>query len=194
MKSLKTIIIAFLLLQTAVSFGQTKEETEQWINEKFKKIIAGGSEDAGGGGIHTRYHKTEAFLKQGEISASHITRHYSKYKGEVIRDDTYTIVAKNLPINRLEKIELKEGWKEDHHLIILYFDKYIDYGIQYIKYDKLENVTETMTLDNDYAYKKYSATIYVPNNLEENLAERIKKALEHYATFFPKPEKKKETF
>ena len=35
MKSLKTILIVFLLLQTAVSFGQTKDETIAWIKDKL---------------------------------------------------------------------------------------------------------------------------------------------------------------
>lgn len=35
MKRLSLFITAFLLLQTAVSFGQTKEETIAWIKEKL---------------------------------------------------------------------------------------------------------------------------------------------------------------
>ena len=35
MKLLKTILIVFLLLQTAVSFGQTKDETIAWIKDKL---------------------------------------------------------------------------------------------------------------------------------------------------------------
>lgn len=38
---MKTIFIAFLLLQTAVSFGQTKEETIEWLTETLNKSIAG---------------------------------------------------------------------------------------------------------------------------------------------------------
>lgn len=37
MKILKAVITSFLLLQTAVSFAQTKEETIAWIKEKLEK-------------------------------------------------------------------------------------------------------------------------------------------------------------
>ncbi|WP_113664319.1 hypothetical protein [Pedobacter nanyangensis] len=38
---MKTIIIAFLLLQAAVSFGQTKEETISWLKENLEKNLSG---------------------------------------------------------------------------------------------------------------------------------------------------------
>lgn len=48
MKALKTIITALLLLQTAVSFGQTKEETVKYINSILS--ISKGVKSIGGGG------------------------------------------------------------------------------------------------------------------------------------------------
>lgn len=35
----KIILISIILLQTAVSFGQTKEETTRWLTEKLGKSI-----------------------------------------------------------------------------------------------------------------------------------------------------------
>ncbi len=46
MKTLKTILTAFLLLQTVVSFGQTKEETIEWLKEKIKKHAVGSEESS----------------------------------------------------------------------------------------------------------------------------------------------------
>ena len=39
MKTLKTIITVFLLFQTTVSFGQTKEETISWLKDKLEKHL-----------------------------------------------------------------------------------------------------------------------------------------------------------
>lgn len=41
MKVLKAIITAIFLLQTVVSFGQTKEETISWLKDKFEKYAIG---------------------------------------------------------------------------------------------------------------------------------------------------------
>lgn len=181
MKSLKTIIIAFLLLQTAVSFGQTKEETEQWLNEKFKKIVGVKFSNFEGDGFCT----LSFSLKDGLLNSS------AKliYARGAWGDDTYIYIFPNIPFNRLNEV-VKEDYGKNAK-INLYFQEYINYGIKSTHYDNfMENkgeITESNLEDASIVY------LCIPD-IEENLAERIKKALEHYATFFPKPEKKKEAF
>ena len=181
MKTLKTFIVLLVMIISSNSYGQTKEETEQWLNEKFKKIVGVKFSNSEGDGFCT----LSFSLKDGLLNSS--TKLI--YARGAWGDDTYIYIFPNIPFNRLNEVVNVEYGKNAK--IILYFQKYINYGIKSTHYDNFMvnkgEITESNEEDASFVY------LCIPD-IEENLAERIKKALEHYATFFPKPEKKKETF
>ena len=83
MKSLKTILIVFLLLQTAVSFGQTKEETELWINQKVQKYSGKWIDRyVGDGALYYHFSTTDFQLKDGMLVVKTGFKYTSNYSDE----------------------------------------------------------------------------------------------------------------
>ena len=84
MKALKTILTAFLLLQTVVSFGQTKEETIEWLNTNGKGLSHSGKI------VEEDKTTVETYLQ--EINASDLVMRITEIlQGKIITKEYYKI-------------------------------------------------------------------------------------------------------
>uniref|UniRef100_UPI004049B8D4 hypothetical protein n=1 Tax=Flavobacterium sp. TaxID=239 RepID=UPI004049B8D4 len=177
-------IIGICLLFSANSYGQTKEETEKWINDKFQlsnkiaEVFESEKKE------HSKVITTNEFIEIKDGIVVYRLNENSRYYGyssseKRFFDDKYN----NNYTYRFKIIDI-------NYISIAYNKKFIEININ--KYSK----TATKT-DNDTGNSSTIAgrTVYIPfNDYEENIQERMKTALEHYQTFFPKEVKKKETF
>ena len=175
MKALKTSIITFLLLQTVVSFGQTKEETEQWINEKMKSYE---------GKINSKEDTDEFYdfsLRDGKLSVTIIHTDYYRKGGVMFKKER---IVNNVSINKLE-IYGKDVTFPDKGKFSFVFKlrSNASYDILCKDFEDEEGTTESKQCED-------KITLWLRLG-EENIGERLEKAFVHYATFFPE---KKETF
>ena len=155
MKALKTILIAFLLLQTAVSFGQTKEETIAWIKEKLLN--------------NTLLHSPRYSVKGGhnKFSLQSVDECTIVYRYERYFEDgrPSVVLEEQLPIAKIK------------------IDSYISSNgkVFLLATSTNEEVIRGRNLTEGTNYLKKSSNIEVPNT--DNLHERLTKALNHLATF-----------
>ena len=158
MKALKTILIAFLLLQTAVSFGQTKSETIEWIKDKLLN--------------NTLLHSPNYSVKGGRnkfslqsIDECTIVYRYERY----FEDGRPSLVyEEQLPIAKI-KIDSYLSSNGKVFLLATSTD---------------EEVVRGRNLTNGTNYLTKTSSIEIPNT--DNLHERMTKALNHLATFCQK--------
>lgn len=184
MKTLKTLFLFLALVFTGNSFGQTKEETENWIKEKF-----------------------QLSNKVAEVFESEKKEHL-----KVIKTNEYIEIKDGIVVYRINENKRFYGYSSSEKR---FFDETYNFNYTYrfnikdiaylsISYDKkfieidIEKYSKTATkIDNDTGNSTTAADsrVYIPfNDYEENIQERMKSALKHYQTFFPKEVKKKETF
>ena len=155
MKSLKTILIVFLLLQTAVSFGQTKEETIAWIKDKLINNTLLVSPDYAVKGGHNKF-------SLQSVDECTIVYRYERY----FEDGRPSVVLEEqLPIAKIK------------------IDSYISSNgkVFLLASSTNEEVIRGRNLTEGTNYLKKSSNIEVPNT--DNLHERLTKALNHLATF-----------
>ncbi len=171
MKTIAKLGLAVLLFMAiAVSNhaqAQTKEETEQWINEKMNlHINKVNMQYFYGGDLILK----EFSLKDGYLSAKFtIPSFYNKwneYKNE------RNIIYQNMPIKYFKYAKETTLQYHGHQTILdIYFDSYIEY-------------------EKGADYRFVMGIL----DLEPNLLERTIKAFNHYKTFYPTPEKPKQAF
>ncbi len=155
MKRLSLFITAFLLLQTAVSFGQTKEETIAWIKEKLLN--------------NTLLHSPRYSVKGGhnKFSLQSVDECTIVYRYERYFEDgrPSVVLEEQLPIAKIK------------------IDSYISSNgkVFLLATSTNEEVIRGRNLTEGTNYLKKSSNIEVPNT--DNLHERLTKALNHLATF-----------
>lgn len=184
---MKKLLLVFTLLFVTNSFSQTKEETEKWILNKLNRYNS--YED-------NRY-KDHGFYHTEKL----VDGVFYFYEANYFFRGTTSFSAKysKFPINKIERIEYSGGSIE------FYLDTYCDKCV-YKEYEGSSNslsrsqlasivsrLKETVLKENQRLFKFAINTIN-SREPEENLVERLKKAIEHLKTFYPKPIKKKETF
>ncbi len=161
MKILKTFLLFLAFISAGNSFGQTKEETIAWLKEKFDKYAVGKS-----------------------------------YKKATVKDvKLISIDACQFSFSSIYKEEADGG--TPHHvtttfptdIIGITETGYFNYGGSNDGYE-IEKVVQIMDGTKKYREASY-AMVQFHFDGEENLRERMEKALKHLATFCPK---KKETF
>ena len=158
MKSLKTILIVFLLLQTAVSFGQTKDETIAWIKDKLINNTLLVSPDYAVKGGNNKF-------SVQSIDECTIVYRYERYfedgRPSEVREE-------QLPIAKI-KIDSYLSSNRKVFLLATSTD---------------EEVVRGRNLTDGTNYLTKTSRIEIPNT--DNLHERMTKALNHLATFCQK--------
>ena len=195
MKVLKTIIIAFLLLQTAVSFGQTKEETELWINQKVQKYSGKWIDRyVGDGALYYHFSTTDFQLKDGMLVVKTGFKYTSNYSDEGLQLLQNKTTTYKIPVNKIVNVYYSEAENNSPQSVSITFEpaKYNNYQIYRDSYSKAIGGGSDR-FENGVKVEESYLELYILDE-EENIYDRIVKALKHYQTFFPKPEKKKETF
>jgi hypothetical protein len=155
MKRLSLFITAFLLLQTAVSYGQTKSETIEWIKDKLLN--------------NTLLHSPNYSVKGGRnkfslqsVDECTIVYRYERYFEDGRQSEVY---EEQLPI---AKIKIDSYLSSNGKVFLL-------------ASSTNEEVIRGRNLTEGTNYLKKSSNIEVPNT--DNLHERLTKALNHLATF-----------
>ena len=172
-KYILTLIITISIAK--VVLGQTKTETEDWINSKMSKLINRSVSDnskyiTGTPGFSATTTLKAFNLRDGMMSYSYEISYYSfgSLSKEIIRGE-------NIHIKYLQEIKTFDI-NHDNYRLELKFDNYFDIDV----------ISDNDTKDFNVDFKIYK--------LEDNLGERFAKAFKHYKGFYPTPNKSKETF
>lgn len=213
---LKTVIMFISIFSVQLVCGQTKEETEKWILEKLN--LYGAKEEKlyrGSGSSEYFTHKNRIYQLDG-TNLIYTFNSYDSYNYE--REDIkYHYV---IPLWAIESISLEYDRNHENTILKFILKKYCkDCKLEhtwkkeetrskreeYDYFDKKYRVTikkwRTVEIPTGYYHyhsdnKEEITSVVIPfkSDPEENFIERFKKAIEHLQTFYPKPEKKKETF
>jgi hypothetical protein len=173
------VLLSFCLLNT-ISFGQTKEETISWLKEKFEKC----GYMARGGNMECEKLK----YKINECSIL-VTAVITDSRDEI----EYGVLSLEFPTTGC-KIwgtgDLRDEFRNMHFGVLSYKSRVVKDEKIYTKKHKywknetiLRDVSAFISNESRYGF-------YLQKN-EDDILERIQKALDHLATFCPK---KKETF
>ena len=178
MKILKTFLLLLVMVCAGNSYGQTKEETEQWLSETFKLIEREYTIKTSDPLDDTKCKNIGFVLKDGKLSVtSYLSFHI---KGELSYKNMYKVI--DIPVNKIREMEARSGEYSfgERSLAIDMEPGYYNIQLEETNVDITGSKSSSESLD----YFKF----YIP---DESLGNRIIKALEHYKTFYPK---KKETF
>lgn len=195
MKTLKTIFILLALVCANSSFAQTKEETEQWLNEKVRNYSGKWIDIyVGYEALYYHYATTDFQLKDGMLVVTTMFKYTSNYSDEGLQLLQSNTTTYRIPVNKITDIHFNEKEKRTPSNVGINLEpsKYNNYEIYRDSYDKAigsgsDRNEKGVKVEEDYLY------LYILDK-EEGIYERIVKALKHYQTFYPKEEKKKETF
>lgn len=161
-KMKNTIITASFLLLSTLTYGQTKEETISWLKEKIKNNLIGNYSSKGK--LFYSYTIESFTINECEL--------YIKMKEET-NQNAYSFFDLRIPIQNLSFYPNGTFYNYDIKLILT-------------KSSYRDGIGEKRILKDTAGYSR------IDFSNEENIQERIQKAITHLATFCP--EKKKETF
>ena len=177
MKKLITLFLASFFI-SAISFGQTKEETIKWLKEKFEKC----------GYIYHGAASTYTDLKYDINECRIVVSSIKERNGTV--SGTHTFEFPTTGVKIWGGADVTNEFHNTHPGVL-------GYNNDVVKID-LVITNSKETLKSSLRYSRETAFIgdgikwgFYLENKEENIHQRIQKALDHLATFCPKT---KETF
>ncbi len=171
MKTLKTILIVFLLLRAVVSFGQTKEETIEWLNNNGSTLLNTGIFKQNDNGIN-------AFLQRFEKIKNDTMLYYQSFDCQSCGDKTLDITIDNIPVSSIlyQDVNTLVKMKSERNQNIGYF------VVRLIPNTNVPTYVSISSYRKEYYRndQKDKIEFYYQLNNEEN-AKRVLKAIMHLA-------------
>lgn len=170
-----TLILIVAISVVRIALGQTKAETEQWINSKMQKTANRTVSDDNSLGPSSGDFQTTLktfYLKDGMLSYSYLL--YNTAIGHLTGSSV--VRGENIPIKYLKNVSTASSHSQKYYSLDLEFDNYFDVDV----------ISNTDSKEDTIRFR-------IPN-IEENLGERLVKAFKHYKSFYPTSKKSKETF
>jgi hypothetical protein len=192
MKKMITVLILFIT--SLQSFSQTKSETEQWILDKLRTTIQEFNESHSIGSstdifspMSRHRHYDYSFYFDSEYLVIEYKNRYTVGKEvnpDGVEEKRIKILIPVNNINEIKRLKQENVWSPK----------------KYVTCDQIEITTQPSSIkyfNGGFEELKHNSEIInLSNENDENLAERLKKAIFHLKQFYPQKQKetKKETF